>query len=92
MAGLFENKYVIAILAIFLVLYYSRARIALPESVVSLFRNSAFRVFYLALLLLVALKQSPVASLIIAVIFVLTMQYISDQDSEREAFRIIASQ
>src|ERR1700744_2976966 len=80
-----NDKYVIAMLAIFVSIYSSMGEVKLPPFINDLFKNDIFRVVFLSLLLIYGAKYdntsfTPHVSLIIALIFVITMYYINQQE------------
>jgi hypothetical protein len=77
-----NNEYVIGTLAVFAIIYASQSRMSLPSWLVTLFRNDIFRVAYLSLLLMIPFDKAPHVSIIIAIVFVVTMKYIGQQDAE----------
>lgn len=75
-----NNEYVVATLTAFAIVYASQSRIELPKWLVDLFKNDIFRVLYLSLLLMIPFDKAPHVSLIIAIVFVVTMKYIGQQE------------
>ena len=78
-----ENEHVYTILSLFLVLYGSLARPQLPKFVERLFENQIFRILVLALIVYRG-NDDPKLSLIIAIGFTLTMNYLSRQKIEEQ--------
>jgi hypothetical protein len=79
-----DNKYVVGFLTLVIVLYSTMLHPDLPTPVKDLFKNTIFKI---AVLLLVLIKgqTEPVLALVIAIAFVLTMDFIYTKDST-EAF------
>lgn len=76
-----NNEYIAVLIALFIGLYaLSLGRMKLPDYIRNLFNNNIFRVVFLSLLLIHNFNRSPHVSLAIALVFVITMQYISDQE------------
>lgn len=74
-----ENKYVYTILTIFIILYASKIGPNLPNFIRNLFNNALFRVAIL-FLIVVRANKDPVMSMLIAVGFVLTINFISEKE------------
>ena len=75
-----ENEYVAVSIALFVALYgITLSRMQLPEYIKNLFSNNIFRVIFLSLLLIHNFNRAPHVSLAIALVFVLTMHYINEQ-------------
>mgnify|MGYP001177743321 CR=1 FL=1 len=75
---LFKNKRVAVIVTFFLVFYGGAAGPKLPSFIISLFENAVFRVFILSLIVYKG-NSNPMLSIMIAVIFTLTMDMINKQ-------------
>ena len=87
-----DNDYVSTIMAIVLVVYaLTLSRMPLPNYIRNLFGNSIFRILILTLLLIINFDKSPSVSIIIAIVFVLTLDYIN-QIEEQENFMYIRQQ
>jgi hypothetical protein len=89
-----NNPTVSAILTIFLIVYASRVNLPLPPYVRNLFKNEIFRVLFLSLLIVFRFDKAPSMALMIAIIFVLTLQMINNQEIKEnfayiEAYRNI---
>jgi hypothetical protein len=76
---IFDNEYVNATIGLFLIVYASMGTIELPNWLVSLFKNDIFRVFYLSLLLMIPFEKAPSVSILVAIVFVVVMNYISNK-------------
>ena len=79
-----DNKYVAGFLVLFIVLYASMIGPNLPSSVKKLFSNTIFKMAILFMVLIVG-NTNPSLALVIAVAFVLTLDFIYTNDS-KEAF------
>ena len=76
-----DNQYVAAGLALFLVLYaYAASRLQLPGYLKNLFNNNIFRVAFLSLLLTQNFDRKPHVALTIALVFVITIHYLHEQE------------
>ena len=89
-----NNEYVLAVLTIFTIVYASQARVDLPRWLVKLFKNDIFRIIYLSLLLMVPFETAPHVAIILAIVFVVTLEFIHRQESKEdfellEAFKSI---
>ena len=76
-----NNDYVTACLAILLTAYIAMSRVYLPHFVVELFKNDIFRIVFLSLLLIYRFDKAPHVALIVALVFVGTLDYIARQES-----------
>lgn len=75
------NNYVIAFGALFIVLYVlTLSQVGLPLYIETLFKNTIFRVLFLSLLLIFNFNKTPHVAVIVAMIFVLTIQYLSTKE------------
>ena len=83
----FDNKYVSTIITISLVLYASLLGPNLPNFVKKLFNNTIFRIFILFLIVSRSNKD-PNTSIIIAIAFILTLDYIYVQ-SAKETIKVV---
>ena len=82
----FDNKYVALSVTVLLILYgYMLSRIGLPKYMQNLFNNTIFRIIFLSLLLIYNFDSSPSVALLVAIGFVMTIQYLSKQEMD-EAF------
>jgi len=80
-----DNKYVSSFLTLMIVLYATFLGPELPPVVKELFNNTLFRMFIL-FLVVVKGNTNPSLGLVIAIAFILTMDYLYVADSQ-EAFR-----
>jgi hypothetical protein len=82
-----ENEYVVIGLALFIGLYgLALARIPLPNYIRNLFNNNLFRVFFLSLLLINNFERAPHIAVIVALVFVLTLEYLSNVEQEENMY------
>ena len=84
-----ENKYVNGILTLFIVLYASMIGPELPTVVKNLFSNTIFKMFILFLVIIMG-STDPKLAIIIAIAFVLTMDFLYIHDT-KEAFSNVLS-
>ena len=77
-----NNEYLIATLLLFFIIYSYAISVKIPSWVSSLFKNDIFRVLYLSLLLIVPFETSPYVALIIALVFVVTMNIIGKEEKK----------
>jgi predicted neutral ceramidase superfamily lipid hydrolase len=82
-----DNPYVKGILSTFMLLYIVTIRPELPSYIKNLFNNPIFRIVVLFIIVMKANKD-PTFSLIIAVAFVITLNFLSIQQAE-EAFKVV---
>lgn len=81
MNNILNNDYAIAIMALFISLYaLDLAKMRLPTYIKNLFNNTIFRVVFLSLLLVFRFDNSPHVALTIALLFVLTLDYLNYND------------
>lgn len=91
--SILDNDYAVVVLALFLGLYaYSLGRMGLPNYIRNLFSNNIFRVVFLSLLLTQNLDKSPHVAVTVALVFVITLHYLGEQEIKEnfaylEAFR-----
>ena len=86
MTELLDNDWVTAGLALFVVLYaLSLGRMKLPCYIKNLFKNTPFRILFLSLLLIYNFEKAPHVAIAVALIFVLTLDYLSTEET-RENF------
>ena len=78
-----DNDYVAAGIALFITLYaLNMGRMKLPPIIKNLFSNNIFRVLFLSLLLIFNFDKAPHVAFGIALIFVLTLDYLDKEDME----------
>lgn len=76
-----NNPYVIAIISIVVIVYgLMLAKVGLPDYIRNLFNNTIFRVAFLSLLLIHNFNNSPHVAIAVALVFVLTLDYLSQQE------------
>lgn len=85
--NLLDNKYVSTAITIVIGLYASMLGPNLPQFVKDLFKNMLFKIFVLFLIMYRANKD-PSMSIVIAVAFILTLDYIYKSDAQ-ETFKTI---
>lgn len=84
-----SNNWVAVILAFVVALYgLTMARVGLPSYIRNLFSNTIFRILFLSLLLMHNFQRTPHVAIAIALIFVLTLDYLNKQEAS-ESFTII---
>lgn len=81
LSEIFDDKYVSAAITIFIGLYAALLGPELPPVVVNLFKNTLFRIFVL-FLVVVRANKDPKMSIMIAVAFVLTLDYIYTMEAK----------
>lgn len=79
LAILHTNKMASSVMTLFIVLYAGLARPELPKFIKNLFTNAIFRVIVLALVVYKGNKD-PQFAIMLAVGFVVTMNYVSQQE------------
>lgn len=78
MSELLDNDWVTAGLWLFIVVFgLSLGRIELPCYIKNLFNNTFFRILFLSLLLVYNFKKAPHVALTVALVFVMTLDYLS---------------
>lgn len=91
--GVLDNEYVALGVSMFVALYgIALSRMELPGYLKNLFSNSIFRIVFLALLLIHNYDKAPHIGVAVALIFVLTLEYLSMKEVEEnfaylESFR-----
>ena len=79
--NILQNDYVAVILAIFVIAYgFALSRVQLPGYIRNLFNNDIFRVVFLSLLLIHNFNRTPHVAVAIALIFVITLHYLHEQE------------
>jgi hypothetical protein len=86
-----NNDYVFAIMSILMVSYGSMSKVKLPAPIKALFKNPIFRTVFLSLLMVYSFENKPHVAVLIAVIFVTSMQYINAEDNKaiKEGFNML---
>ena len=59
----------------------SKIRMPIPDSLKDLFKNDYFRILYLSLFLMIVVKKSFTVSFLVALIFIIGMKEIADEES-----------
>ena len=76
-----SNDWLAVLVALFLFLYGFRlSRVGLPGYLRNLFNNNIFRIVFLSLLLIYGFETSPHAAILIALVYVITLYYIGEQE------------
>jgi len=86
-----DNEYAVAIVMIVAITYASLARPTLPSWLTKLFKNDIFRVVFLSLLLMFNFEKSPHVALTVALVFVVTLHYINENDVQEQFEPFIAN-
>ncbi len=77
----YENEWVAAFVSLFIVLWgIALARVPLPHYIRNLFNNTIFRIVFLSLLIIFGFNKSPQVAIIVALIFVLTLQFLRERE------------
>ena len=83
MPDLLDNDWVVAALALFVTLYaLNLGRIELPCYIKNLFNNTLFRILFLSLLLVYRFEKAPHVAIVVALVFVLTLDYLSIRETK----------
>jgi hypothetical protein len=85
-----NNEYFLIGMAICVTIYASRSQVELPTFMKKLFKNDIFRVMFLSTLLMANFKKAPHVAVAIALIFIVTMNGISN-DEIHEQFETMES-
>jgi hypothetical protein len=86
-----DNENVALGVAMFVALYgLSLGRAPLPPMIRNLFNNNLFRVAFLSLLLIANFKKTPHVAVAVALIFVVTLNYLSEEEMKEEFARLEA--
>ncbi len=77
----YKNEWVAAFASLFIVLWgLTLARVPLPHYIRNLFNNTLFRIAFLSLLIVFGFNKSPQVAIVVALIFVLTLQFLKEQE------------
>ena len=79
-----DNEYTVAIVMIVAIAYASLSRPTLPAWLTKLFKNDIFRVVFLSLLLMFNFEKAPHVALTVALVFVVTLHYINENDAKEQ--------
>ena len=89
--SILDNEYIAVLIVLFLYIYgVVLSRVGLPDYIRNLFNNNIFRVVFLSLLLLHDFNKSPHVALIIALAFIITMNYLNQLEI-KENFAYLAA-
>lgn len=84
-----QNQYLVALVILVLILYASFARPELPPYLLNLFYNPIFQILLFTLILYHG-NRNPLASLMIAVVFMLIMNLLSQQKIKQDVQKLEA--
>lgn len=77
----YENEWVAAAASLFIVLWgLALARVPLPHYIRNLFNNTIFKIVFLSLLIVFGFNKSPQVAIVVALIFVLTLQFLRERE------------
>jgi len=79
--NIIRSPYTLALIALVVALYGTLLQVNLPHYISKLFHNEIFRLIFLSLLLIYNFKQAPHVAIMIALIFLITMHYVSEVDN-----------
>ena len=83
MNNLFDYQIISISIILFLFLYgYNLGKMKLPSYIRKLFDNTIFKIVFLSLLLIFNFKNTPHIALVIAIIFVLTLDALNNQEAK----------
>jgi hypothetical protein len=85
-----NNEYFLATVMLFFIVYASLGQIDLPIWVADLFKNDIFKIAFLSLIVMIPAKQAPHVAILVAVVFVVTLNYLSQKEM-KENFQILES-
>lgn len=88
--SIFNNEYLWAIISIIVAIYVAKERMQLPEWIMNLFKNDMFRLVILFLVPFIGTRASPHVALIVALLFIVTFDYVLKQNT-KEHFNTIVS-
>ena len=81
-----QNNWVTVAIALFLILYgINLSKIELPGYIKNLFNNTMFKILFLSMLLIFRFDNAPHVAILIAMIFVLSIDNLTSMES-RENF------
>ena len=81
---LVENEYFLGMLALVAMLYSGLSKPVLPKWISQLFKNDIFRVVFIALIAMIPAKQSPHVAIIIAIIFIMTLNFVFQEETREK--------
>lgn len=88
MEKIINNNYTVILLGICIGIYAMMAHNKLPNFIVTLFKNDIFRIIYISLLFIYKFEDAPHIALTIALIYIITLDYILKREME-ENFSVI---
>lgn len=89
MSDLMDNEFVAVIVALFIGLYaMNLGKMKLPSYIKNLFDNNIFKIVFLSLLLVYRFEKSPHVALAVALVFVLTIDYLYNQQVKENFLHI----
>lgn len=75
-----DNEFIAVIVALFIGLYaLNLGKMKLPDYIKNLFNNTLFRIVFLSLMLVYRFDNSPHVALTVALVFVLTFDYLNTE-------------
>jgi len=81
MNNILDNEIVTVFMALFVTLYaLNLGKMQLPPYIKKLFKNTIFRIAFLSLLLVYRFEKTPHVALTVAIVFVITLDYIADEE------------
>lgn len=81
MTTLFNNEIIATLAVLFIPLYaLNLGKIKLPCFIENLFKNTIFKIVFLSLLLIFNFEKTPHVALTVAIIFVLTLDYLDNKE------------
>lgn len=85
------NDWIISIIILFVIIYaLNIVKIEIPKYIKNLFGNTIFKILFLSLLLVYTFEKSPYIALIIALIFVIILDYLTIEET-KENFAYLES-
>lgn len=85
-----NNEYVLIAMTLFVVLYGSMSQMDIPAWLKALFKNDVFRVVFLSLLLIYRFDKAPHVALIVALVFIFSLNYVM-VDEAKEHFAVMSA-
>lgn len=88
-----DNGFIAILAALFIYLYaLNLGKMKLPNYIMNLFNNTIFKIVFLSLLLIYNFENSPHVALAVALVFVLTLDYLNAHQAKEnlayfESFR-----
>ncbi len=85
------NDWIIPIIILFVIIYaLNIVKIEMPTYIKNLFRNTIFKILFLSLLLVYTFEKSPYVALLIALVFVIVLDYLTIEET-KENFAYLES-